>query len=75
MPSNVSLTLLALLLAAAVAAVLQAKGTELVIRHASLLAVCDPLRVIERHHGPDFMWSRELKHRCMGAYLNGFQVF
>ena len=42
------MTLLSLLLAAAVAAVLQAKGTELVIRHASLPAVCDPLRVIER---------------------------
>ena len=27
----------------------QAKGTELVIRHAPLFAVCVPLRVIERH--------------------------
>ena len=62
------MTLLSLLLAAAVAAVLQAKGTELVIRHASLLAVCDPLRVIERHHGPDFTWSQRAEAQVYGCW-------
>ena len=72
MPSNVSVTVLYLLLAAAVAAVLQAKGTELVIRHASLLAVCG---VIERLHGPDFMWSQRAETQVYGCWPEeGFKV-